>query len=270
MTDRGPSDDVRQQAHVSDRGRSYQAGKDQYVSHIGTQHVWGPGSGPAPRALASLPPAPWLTGREERTDELLKALAPGGAGAAVTVVTGLPGVGESALALHAAHRAVGLGHFPGGTLFVHLRGYDPTGPINREQALESLLRALGVRDRDLPATVEEQAGLYQSELARRAEERGPVLIVADDASPLGQLRPLVPAHRSHRLLATSRDALTAPDVRARPQAVARPGHASGQARHRLRGRTPPRSHLDLDAGLGSGQRELCAVWRAAHSRAGNS
>ncbi|WP_395363098.1 tetratricopeptide repeat protein [Streptomyces sp. YH02] len=215
MNDRAPSDDVQQQARVSDRGRSYQAGKDQYVSHIGTQHVWGPGSGPAPRALASLPPAPWLTGREERTDELLKALAPGGAGTAVTVVTGLPGVGKSALTLHAAHQAVSRGHFPGGTLFVHLRGYDPAGPVNPEQALESLLRALGVRDRDLPATVEEQAGLYQSELARRAEERGPVLIVADDASSLGQLRPLVPAHRGHRLLATSRDALTAPDVRAR-------------------------------------------------------
>ncbi|MGW5774520.1 hypothetical protein [Streptomyces sp. NPDC003863] len=42
-------------------------------------------------------------------------------------MTGLPGVGKTALALHTAHRAVTLGHFPGGTLFVHLRGYVPNG-----------------------------------------------------------------------------------------------------------------------------------------------
>ncbi|WP_406061721.1 tetratricopeptide repeat protein [Streptomyces sp. NBC_01077] len=210
---RGPSDGVRQEAQASDQGRSYQAGRDQNNTHIETQHVWGPGSGPAPRALASLPPAPRLTGREQRTDELLADLAPDGAG--VTVVTGLPGVGKTALALHAAHRAVGQGHFPGGTLFVPLRGYDPAGAVSPEQALESLLRALGVRDGDLPPTVEEQAGLYQSELARRAEHRGTVLIVADDASSPAQLRHLVPAHPGHRLLATSRDALTAPDLRAR-------------------------------------------------------
>ncbi|MGW9448474.1 tetratricopeptide repeat protein [Streptomyces sp. NPDC055632] len=199
------TDGIRQWARASDNGSTYQAGRD--------QHFWGPGSGPALQSLAPLPPASRLTGREERTDELLKALAPAGTG--VTVVTGLPGVGKTALALHTAHRAVGLGHFPGGTLFVHLRGYDPAGAVGPEQALESLLRALGVRDGDLPPTVEEQAALYRSELARRAREHGAVLIVADDASSPGQLRHLVPAHPAHRLLATSRDALAAPDFRAR-------------------------------------------------------
>ncbi|WP_328942801.1 tetratricopeptide repeat protein [Streptomyces sp. NBC_00250] len=209
----GPSDAVQQEARASGQGRINLAGRDQNITQIETQNVWGPGSGPAPRALASLPPAPRLTGREERTAELLTALAPDGAG--VTVVTGLPGVGKTALALQAAHRAVDMGRFPGGTLFVPLRGYDPAGAVSPEQALESLLRALGVRDGDLPPTVEEQTGLYQSELARRAEERGPILIVADDASSPAQLRLLVPAHPRHRLLATSRDALTAPDLRAR-------------------------------------------------------
>ncbi|MFJ5936104.1 AAA family ATPase [Streptomyces sp. NPDC093071] len=168
---------------------------------------------PRPQATASLPPDGALTGRKERTDTLLAALAPDGAG--TTVVTGLPGVGKTVLALHAAHRAVERGRFPGGTLYVHLRGYDPAGAVGPEQALESLLRALGVRDEDLPPTVEEQAGLYRSELNRRAERHGAVLIVADDASSPGQLRHLVPAHPAHRLLATSRDALSAPDFPAR-------------------------------------------------------
>ncbi|MFF5450255.1 AAA family ATPase [Streptomyces sp. NPDC012950] len=199
----GPHDGVRQWARASDHGQVHQAGRD--------QHFWG--SGPAPQATASLPPDRPLTGRKERTDTLLAALAPDGA--STTVVTGLPGVGKTVLALHAAHRAVERGRFPGGTLYVHLRGYDPAGAVGPEQALESLLRALGVRDKDLPPTVEEQAGLYRSELNRRAERHGAVLIVADDASSPGQLRHLVPAHPAHRLLATSRDALTAPDFPAR-------------------------------------------------------
>ncbi|MFJ3534388.1 tetratricopeptide repeat protein [Streptomyces sp. NPDC090109] len=198
-----PYGGVRQRAHASDHGQVHQAGRD--------QHFWG--SGPAPQATASLPPDRPLTGRKERTDTLLAALAPDGAG--TTVVTGLPGVGKTVLALHAAHRAVERGRFPGGTLYVHLRGYDPAGAVGPERALESLLRALGVRDKDLPPTVEEQAGLYRSELNRRAERHGAVLIVADDASSPGQLRHLVPAHPAHRLLATSRDALTAPDFPAR-------------------------------------------------------
>ncbi|GGR06559.1 hypothetical protein GCM10010497_05000 [Streptomyces cinereoruber] len=207
----GPPAGTRQWARASDNGRNYQAGRDQHVSE--TRNYWGPGSGPAPQATASLPPDRPLTGRKERTDALLDALAPDGAG--TTVVTGLPGVGKTVLALHAAHRAVERGRFPGGTLYVHLRGYDPAGAVGPEQALESLLRALGVRDGDLPPTVEEQAALYRSELNRRAGAHGAVLIVADDASSPGQLRHLVPAHPAHRLLVTSRDALTAPDFRAR-------------------------------------------------------
>ncbi|MDX2296162.1 MULTISPECIES: ATP-binding protein [Streptomyces] len=208
-------DRVQQWAEASDDARVYQAAGNQYFSWPAPRNVWGPGGGPAPRALASLPPdpAPALAGREERTAALLKHLGP--EGPAVTVVTGLPGVGKTALALHTAHRAVGLGLFPGGTLFVRLRGYAPTGAVDAAQALEALLRALGVRDADLPPTPEEQAALYRSELARRAADGGAVLIVADDASSAGQLVPLVPAHPAHRLLVTSRDALTAPDFRPR-------------------------------------------------------
>ncbi|MEU3604436.1 tetratricopeptide repeat protein [Streptomyces sp. NPDC035033] len=202
MNDRAP-DGIRQHARSSGNGRTYQAGQNIYVTE----------GSPAPQALAALPPAPHLTGRDGPTAALLKALGP--EGPPVTVVTGLPGVGKTALALHAAHRAVALGHFPGGTLFLHLRGYDPAGAVAPEQALEALLRALGVRDDDLPPTPEEQAALYRSELARRADRHGPVLIVADDASTTTQLAPLTPAHPAHRLLATSRHALTDPDFRPR-------------------------------------------------------
>ncbi|MFJ7127971.1 hypothetical protein [Streptomyces sp. NPDC098101] len=96
-----PDNGVRQWARASDHGQVHQAGRD--------QHFWG--SGPAPQATASLPPDRPLTGRKERTDTLLAALAPDGA--STTVVTGLPGVGKTALALttglpRAVHHPAGL------------------------------------------------------------------------------------------------------------------------------------------------------------------
>ncbi|WP_405968312.1 tetratricopeptide repeat protein [Streptomyces sp. NBC_00015] len=196
-----------QQATASGHGRISQVGRDQYNN---TTTVIGPGAGPAPRSDAGLPKTADLVGRDRHTDELLRVLDPGGAGPGVVVVTGLAGVGKTALAVDAAHRARARGWFPGGALFVHLRGYDSAGPVDGGQALQTLLRALGVRDDDLPPTAAEQESLYRSELARRAE-LGPVLVVADDASATSQLLPLIPAGPGHQLLATSRDALTGPD-----------------------------------------------------------
>ncbi|MDK1476844.1 tetratricopeptide repeat protein [Streptomyces sp. 549] len=199
-----------QHATAADQARVNQVGGNQYNQTV----VYGMGSGPAPQALDALPAVVPLVGREGRVGELLDVLDPSGPGPGVVVATGLAGVGKTALALHTAHRAVEQGWFGGGVLFVHLRGYDPAGPVSGEQALEALLRALGIREDDLPPTPGEQESLYRSELARRAQV-GQVLIVADDASSTTQLLPLLPASGGHRLLATSRDALTAPDFPAR-------------------------------------------------------
>ncbi|MEU4210753.1 ATP-binding protein [Streptomyces sp. NPDC026206] len=100
------------------------------IQHI-TYNSSGTGGGPAPCAPAALPSAPCLlVGREKQVSELLERLDPGGSGSPTTVVSavaGLAGVGKTALALHAAHVAAGHGWFPGGVLFVDLRGYDPGG-----------------------------------------------------------------------------------------------------------------------------------------------
>src|SRR5262245_2236574 len=112
----------------------------------------------------------------------------GGRGGAVCALAGLAGVGKTALALHVAHgAAVVRGWFPGGQLFLDLRGYDPDEPVTAGQALGAWLRALAVRDADLPPTEPEQAGLYQSELARLADAGKPVLLVADNASTAAQV-----------------------------------------------------------------------------------
>ncbi|GGP00253.1 tetratricopeptide repeat protein [Wenjunlia tyrosinilytica] len=217
MTSSGGPDRISQEATASGRARVNQAGRDQYHNEYvdnSTTTVWGVGAGPAPQAVAGLPAAVELVGRQERAGELLDALDPDRAGPGVVVVTGLAGVGKTALALHAAHQARARGWFGGGTLFVHLRGYDRAGCVSGSQALEALLRAMGIRDEDLPPTTGEQESLYRSALARRAQA-GPVLVLADDASATGQLLPLVPAGPGHRLLATSRDTLASPDLAAR-------------------------------------------------------
>ncbi|MFC9325744.1 tetratricopeptide repeat protein [Kitasatospora sp. NPDC057015] len=220
---------VDQHATASGDARIYLSARDQHITYV-TQLR------PPPQALAALPAAPGhLVGRQAEVDELLAALAPdpppressepGSAGSApesagpapvvVSAVVGLAGIGKTALALHTAHQADERGMFPGGVLYVTLRGYDPAGPVGAERALGILLRQLGIRDEDLPGEVQELAALYRSELARRAAEAGAVLIVADDASGPAQLTHLVPAHRAHRLLVTSRDTLTSPALRAR-------------------------------------------------------
>lgn len=172
-------------------------------------------SGPAPRAMAALPAAPpRLVGRGDETARLLRVLEPGPArspaasAVVVSAVSGLAGIGKTALTLHTAHEAaVVRGWFPGGVLFVDLRGYDPQGKVTAEQALGALLRALGIRGEDMPPTQEERAALYRSELARLADERKPVLLVADNASTPDQVARLLPARHEHRALVTSRDIL---------------------------------------------------------------
>ncbi|GHE42865.1 tetratricopeptide repeat protein [Streptomyces capitiformicae] len=167
--------------------------------------------GPAPTALDALPaPAVGFTGREDELRTLLDALDPRASSepemVLVAALSGLGGIGKTALAVEAAHEACGKGWFPGGTLFLDLHGYDDD-PVSGEQALEALLRALGVEPEHIPVRADERAALYRSVLAERGRERGAVLICADNASSPEQVRPLLPGDVRHRLLVTSRSKL---------------------------------------------------------------
>ncbi|MFF0538369.1 ATP-binding protein [Streptomyces coelicoflavus] len=118
------------------------------------------------------------------------------------------GVGKTALALEAAHRARAQGWFPGGTLFVDLRGYDD--PVTADQAVLALLDALGVRDEELPPTADRQYEAYRRLLAERRDR---MLLILDNASDPAQYLPLLPGTDHHRMLITSRDRPDALPVR---------------------------------------------------------
>lgn len=99
--------------------------------------------------------------------------------------------------------AVRRGWFGGGVLFVDLHGYDET-PVEAGQALDALLRGLGVAAEHILPTTEERAALYRSALAQIPE---PVLVIADNASAEAQIRPLLPGAGPHTVLVTSRHTL---------------------------------------------------------------
>ncbi|MFI5683184.1 tetratricopeptide repeat protein [Streptomyces sp. NPDC051636] len=200
-------------------GEDRPAGPDRYHDHVDFRggHFHGPVSigadrEPAadePAALSALPPAPaGFTGRDRELAVLLEGLRPSdgplSAGFPVMwAVTGLGGMGKTALALRAAHEARAKRWF-WGALFLDLAGYDDT-PVTPAQAVMSLLHALGVGGAQLPSEEVDQHGLYLGRLATLADQGKRVLLLFDNVCEPSQLPPLLPGGGAHRVVFTSRE-----------------------------------------------------------------
>ncbi|WP_458244977.1 BTAD domain-containing putative transcriptional regulator [Streptomyces sp. MAI_2237] len=156
---------------------------------------------------AQLPPPPaHFTGRAAVLDDLRVTLGAGAEGApAVAVISGMPGVGKSALALHVAHEL--RERFPDGQLYVNLHGATPgMTPLSAAQALTALLRDLGTDPRHIPEHPDAATALLRSLLAPTR-----TLLVLDDAANAAQVRPLLPAGAGCAVIVTSRSSLTVLD-----------------------------------------------------------
>jgi len=121
---------------------------------------------------------------------------------AVSVISGMAGIGKTAFAVHWGHQA--RAQFPDGQLYVDLRGFQPGhSPMSHATAVRLFLEALGIPPRRWPTSLEAQIGLYRSLLADRR-----MIIVLDNAYDAEQVRPLLPGAPGCLALVTSRNQLT--------------------------------------------------------------
>jgi len=140
----------------------------------------------------------WLDGMAGRATPATPAVPAGQAAPVLCVLHGTAGVGKSALAVHWAHGMAD--RFPGGQLYVNLRGFDPSGhALDPADVLRWFLVALGVPAAGVPTTVDAQAAMYRSATAGKR-----MLIVLDNARDADHVRPLLPGAATTMTVVTSR------------------------------------------------------------------
>ncbi|GGN50224.1 hypothetical protein GCM10011579_004800 [Streptomyces albiflavescens] len=154
---------------------------------------------------ATLPPdIEDFIGREEELAALCGQLAESrkGGGPRALLVTGMAGVGKTALAVRAAHRSAV--HFPDGQLFAELAHPDGR-PKKLGEVLTVLLRALGapVDSTGCTADLDELIRRYRTRTAGRR-----LLVVLDGAVDSRELDLLLPGSAAAAVLITGRARLT--------------------------------------------------------------
>ncbi|MBT2233616.1 AfsR/SARP family transcriptional regulator [Nonomuraea sp. NEAU-A123] len=160
----------------------------------------------ARRAPAELPIGPAaFTGRAAEITRLRTMLTSASGATAISAITGAAGVGKSALAVHVAHQVAG--RFADGRLYVDLHDSTPgVAPLNPADVLARLLRSLGDDTAGRP-DVDEAAARFRSLTDGRH-----LLLLLDNARDAAQVRPLLPASPTCRVLVTARRMLTSLDA----------------------------------------------------------
>lgn len=135
---------------------------------------------------------------ELRALSALLAEAEGGCVTArIAVLTGMGGVGKTALAVRWAWAA--RERYPDGQLYADLRGHDTAGRAKPLEVIAGFLTALGVAAGQVPADEDQASALLRSVLDRRR-----ILVLLDNAADAEQVRPLLPASPGSAAVVTSR------------------------------------------------------------------
>jgi len=172
-----------------------------------------PGRAPQPNTL---PPEPAeFTGREAEMKQLTRDSHQGNA-PLFKVIEGMPGVGKTALAVHAAYHLAD--RYPDAQIYLNLPEYDVA---DWADALGHLLRMLDVPAALIPLEASERARVWRAEMAHRR-----AVIVLDDVADPEQVRMIVPAHGDCLIIATSRQRRAWPGNRFLPLEPLATGDAS--------------------------------------------
>ena len=164
-------------------------------------------SGSAGSVLVPPPDTVHFIGRGAELDSLGGFFRSGSrAGPApVCVVSGMPGLGKTALAIHAAYLLAA--RFPDGCLFLDLQGFAPgREPLSAYDALGLVLGDLGLPQESVSSSEHGRAVRYRGATRDRR-----LLIVLDNAVTGAQVRPLLPSGGGCGVLVTSRNSLAALD-----------------------------------------------------------
>jgi tetratricopeptide (TPR) repeat protein len=184
--------------HSHENSQVYVAGRDVHHTVTHTSPVPDPYICTLPRGVAA------FTGRDAELRQLRDVAESPGL-VAIHSISGMPGVGKTALATHTAHL---LGdRFPDGQLFVPLHAHTPgRQPADPGLVLTDLLIATGMPAQQIPSGLDARIQCWRSRLVGKK-----VLLVLDDAADSAQVEPLLPGTGGCLVLVTSRRRLIALD-----------------------------------------------------------
>lgn len=180
---------------------------DEAAANVWRQACWvvaGLGSAAAIVSVADTWPADLssFTGRDADLQSIVERENDGRPG---VLISGMPGVGKTWLAVRAGHLLMARGRFGRLRLAVDLRGYDPDRPpADPNAVLDCFLRRLGMPgDQIQHLSMADRTAKFRQLLAGRN-----ALILLDNAVSAEQVRPLLPEDPGCFVLITSRRSLS--------------------------------------------------------------
>ncbi|MFI1253701.1 NB-ARC domain-containing protein [Streptomyces netropsis] len=119
----------------------------------------------------------------------------------IVVITGIPGIGKTAVALRWLYDVRDA--FPGGQFYADMSPQGPRSPIDPVSVLETFVGQLGTPREERPAGLAELSAYFRS---LTADE--PSLMLLDNVVVPAQVRPLLPGAPGSVVVVTSRNRLT--------------------------------------------------------------